>query len=171
MKKFSSGFTFLELLIYIAIVTVVLSSLVQFAWSVIGNGIKSNTEQEVYAAARYVSERIKYEIRNANGINTGTSVFGTNPGTLSLIQDAPNDPTIINVVGGKVQIKRGAATAVNLHSNDTIVTDLTFTNYTSVDNKTKHIAFTITIQSNYGSVRQEYQETISLRSSAEIRSN
>lgn len=166
-----SGFTFLELIIYIAIVTVVLSSLVKFAWNIVGNSVKSNTEQEVYAAARYISERIKYEIRNANGINTGSSTFGISPGVLSLVQTAPNDPTIIDLSAGNVRIKLGAAAAVNLNPATTTVTSLIFTNYSSGDSKTKHIGFTMTIQSNYGSVRQEYTDTVTYQSSAEVRSN
>ena len=174
MKKFqnkNNGFTFLELIIYIAIITVVLSSLVRFAWSAIGNSVKSTTQQEVYASARYVSERIKYEIRNANGINEGSSTFDASPGVLSLVQTAPDNPTVIDLSAGEVRIKQGAAAAVNLNSTDTTVTSLVFTNYSSGDNKTKHIGFTMTITSNYGSVRQEYTDTVTLRSSAEVRSN
>lgn len=161
----------MELIIYIAIVTIVLSSLVQFAWNAIGSGVKSNTQQEVYATARYISERIKYEIRNSEGINTGSSVFDTNPGILSLIKNAPTNPTIFDVSGGNIRIKQGAASAVNLNSADTTVTNLIFTNYTSADNKTKHVGFTLTVESNYNSTRQEYNESITLRSSAEVRSN
>lgn len=166
-----SGFTFLELLIYIGIVTIVISSLVKFAWNVIGNGVKNSTQEEVYASARYISERIKYEIRNADGLNEGGSIFGSSSGILSLIQTAPNNPTIIDLSAGKVRIKLGAASAVNLNSNDTTVTNLTFTNYTSGDNKTKHIGFTVTIQTSSSSVRQEYSDSVTIRSSAEIRSN
>lgn len=166
-----SGFTFLELLIYVGIVTVVVSSLIKFAWNVIGSGVKNSTQEEVYAAARYVSERIKYEIRNSNGINTGSSTFGSSPGVLSLVQTAPNNPTVIDLSAGKVRIKLGAAATVDLNSNDTTVTSLIFTNYSSGDNKTKHVGFTLTIQSSSSSVRQEYSDSVTLRSSAEVRSN
>src|SRR6266571_3526280 len=70
MKSLERGFTLIELIIYIAIVAIILTSLIPFAWNVIEGGAKSATEQEVFANARYVSERIKYEIRNASGINS-----------------------------------------------------------------------------------------------------
>ena len=61
--KSGAGFTFIELILYVAIVTIILSALVPFAWSAIETGVKSAVKQEVNANARYLSERIKYEIR------------------------------------------------------------------------------------------------------------
>ena len=158
MKK---GFTFIELLIYLGIVSIVLSSLVQFAWNAVGGGIKSNTEQEVYATARYVSERIKYEIRNAKSL---TSVSGT---SISYV-DVDGTSSTIAVSGTKIQINKGSA--INLNSTDTNAS-ITFTDYSSTDTKTKHVGFILTVQSNYGSTRQEYIDSVSLRGSAEMRSN
>jgi hypothetical protein len=87
------------------------------------------------------------------------------------VSDGSKNPTIIDLSGGKVRIKWGAATAVNLNSDDTVVSGLTFTDYTSVDNKTKHIGFVFTISDNLSATRQEYQESVAFRSSAEMRSN
>lgn len=171
MNPYKKGFTFIELLVYIAVISVVLTSISQLAWNAIGAGVKNTTLQEVHANTRFISERIKYEIRNANGMNAGSSTFGSSPGVLSLVQSAPNNPTIIDLVGGNIRIKQGAAAAVNLNSNDTQITSLVFTNYTSADTLTQHIAFTFTIQSNSASARTEYDGTVTIRGSAEIRSN
>ena len=161
------GFTFIELILYVAIVTIVLGALIPFAWAVIGVGTKSSAEQEVYSQARYDSERIKYEIRSASGIN---SVAATSISLASSI--SANNPTIIDLSGGKIRVKYGSGTAQNINSNDTTVTSLTFTTYTSTDNKTKHIGFNFTIDDNYGSSRQEYQvPAVTIESSAEVRSN
>lgn len=170
------GFTFIELLLYIAILSIILTSLVTFAWNAIDNSGKSTTQQEIASNARFVSERLLYEIRKAVDINTATSNFGINLATdqtkqLSLKENAPNDPTLINVVSGKIQIKQGAAAAVALNSTDTTVTDLTFTNNSSGDGKTKNITYTLTIISNFNQSRQEFQGTISLRASGELRNN
>jgi len=165
------GFTLLELILYIAIIAIVLTSMSQFAWNVIGVRTKSSTQQEASSTARLISERIKYEIRNADGLNVGTSVFNTNPGTLSLSNPSPDNPTVISVSSGNVQIKYGAASAVSLNPTGTAITDLTFTNYTSGDSKTVHIGFILTVESVSTSARQEYQNSVTLRSSAELRSN
>lgn len=160
------AFTLIELLIYLAIVTVVVGALVVFAWNIIGAGAKSATEQEVFSAALYVSERIKAEIRDASGINsvTATSISLAN-------SNAAKNPTIIDLSAGKIRVKYGAAAAVTINSTDTNVSSLVFTNYTSGDNKTKDIQFTFTLQSNFSTTRQEFTETTALRSAAEVRSN
>jgi hypothetical protein len=58
-----------------------------------------------------------------------------------------------------------------LNSSDISVTSLAFTNNTSSDNKTENISFTFSVTSAYTGNRQEYQYTVNLRSSAEVRSN
>ena len=168
MKK---GFTFLELLVYIAVISIVVVSMSQLAWEAMGAGVKNSTLQEVHSNARYVSERILYQIRNANGLNAGSSTFGSSPGVLSLVQSAPNNPTIIDLSGGFIRLKLGASAAVNLNSNDTQVTNLVFTNYTSADGTTEHIGYEFTMRYDYSGSRSEYDETVTVRGSAEIRSN
>lgn len=165
MKK-KAGFTFIELILYITIVTVMLSALVTFAWNIIGATSKSNTEQEVFSQSRFISERIKYEIRNSTGIN---SVAAT---SISLITAVPStNPTVIDFTGGNIRIKQGAAAIVVLNSPDTVISNLTFTNNTSLDNKTKNISYIFTLSANYGSSKQEFVETTTIRSSAEVRTN
>ncbi len=170
--KNKNGFTYIEFILYIAIVVILLNALVPFAWTIINNSARSATQEEVSSAGRYVSERIKYEIRNAQDLNAGASSFGVNLGTLSLAETiSGNNPTIIAVSGGKVTIKKGAAAAVNINSTDTTVTNLVFTNNTSADISTKNISYTLTIQSSYAGAREDYIETITINSAGEIRSN
>ena len=169
-----SGVTYIELILYVAIVGVLLGTLIPFALNVIGGGVKSATQQEVFSQARYISERLKYEIRSATAV--GTSNFDVNLATditrqLS-VTNPTNGTTIIKVTAaGNVTIQQGAGAAVNINSNDTKVTDLTFTNYSSSDLKTKHIGFTLSVESDYTGSQQQYSETISLRSGSEMRSN
>jgi hypothetical protein len=92
-------------------------------------------------------------------------------GQLSLIKDAPNNPTIISVVGGKVMISQGVGASVALNSNDTAVTNLTFTNNSSGDAKTKNVDFSLTMEDNYSGSKQEYNYVISLDGAAEVRNN
>src|SRR3990167_11538866 len=65
-----AGFTLIELILYVALITIILSAIVPFAWNTVQTGVKSAVQQEVNANARYISERIKYEIRNSTGINS-----------------------------------------------------------------------------------------------------
>lgn len=170
----NKGFTLIELILYVSIVSIFMVALIPFILGIIQGNVKNNAKQEVFSTARFISEKIKSEIRNSNGFNA--SNFGINladnPGMkLSLIQDAPDNPTDIDVNSGKARIKEGVSTAENLNSDNTKITNLTFTNYSSVDNKTKNIGFEITVEGNYNSSRTEYTEIFTLKSDAEIRSN
>jgi len=167
MKNLKSeiGFTFIELILYVAIVTIILSAIVPFAWSAIETGVKSAVQQEVNANARYISELIKYEIRRASGITTVTST------SISLTNFSPDTTTVIDLSGGNIRINRNGTGAVNLNSANTVINSLTFTNYTSGDNKTKHIQFTINIAASFAAARQEYQDSVVVESSSEVRSN
>ena len=166
MKLNDKGFTLIELILYVALVTIILSALVPFAWNMVQTGVKSAVQQEVNANSRYISERIKYEIRNATGIN---SVAAT---TISLsTSNAGTNPTIIDLTGGNIRIKQGGGATVNLNSTNTVINSLTFTNYTSSDNKTKHIQFTMTVAASFAAARQEYQDSIVVEGSSEVRNN
>jgi len=175
-KNMKKSFTLIEVLLYIAIVTVIMSAFVLFAWNAIILGAKNNTQQELYAQGRIVSERILTEIRNANDLNTGTSNFDVDlvmnsTYQLSLNSDSPNNPTIFSVSSGILMIKLGASAAVPLHSSTIKVTSLIFSNYSSGDGKTKNIKYILTFIPSSSSASQTYKGTVTLESSAEIRSN
>jgi competence protein ComGC len=169
------SFTLIELLLYLAIVTVVLTSLVLFAWNIIETGAKSGNQEMVTSEAKMLSEKIGYQIRNANDINIASSNFGVNlattPGNkISLANNAPNNPTLIDALNGQARITLGASAAVTLNSTNTNLTNLTFINYTSVDGKTKNLQYTLTLQSKYPSHGNVY-ESVTLENAAEVRSH
>ena|SRR3989344_3643035 len=152
MKK---GFTFVELLLYTAIVGTIFSSLVPFAWEVIGGGARSAVDQEVDSNARLIMERIKSEVRNAKNISVSQMSLTITEQDLST--------TVIDLSGGNIRLD-----AVNLNSADTLVTDLVFTDFSSAATKQVQIRFTII--SNIGQGRQEYGQSVILESSVEVRS-
>ena len=166
MKKNTAGFSFIELMLYVALLTTMLVTLIPFAWSIVEGGVKNSTQQETFSQARYITERLKYEIRNATGI---TSVSATQI-TLTTSTPATN-PTVIDVLSGNMRIKQGAASAVNLNSNNSTVSAVTFTNLSSSDNRSKHIAFHFTVTANFAAVGQAYQESTVEEGSAEVRNN
>lgn len=136
--KFKQGFTLIELILYMAIVSIVTGAMITFAWRIILTGAKSSVQQEVSSNGRLISERIKYEIRNSFGINSMTSsqivlcknsaACGTNPTTITY--SPPN-----------VTIQNNGAAAVNLNSEDVLVSGLTFNNYSSTDLKSQNVQF------------------------------
>ena len=147
-----------------------------FAWSIIYLGEKNNTQQEISAAARLISERLTREIRNAQAI--GSSDFGDNLAldaskSFSLQENSPRNSIRFFVQNGKLFIQEDGNEAVALQPDTTKTTNFVFTNYSSNDNVTQQVGFTFTIEANYpyAGDRQEYKGNVRVESSAEVRSH
>ena len=169
--KTEQGFTFIELILYVALVTIMLSTLIPFAWNVIEGGTKVSVEQEVYSQARYLSERFKKEIRDAGSVSVcnSTELYLINPVAADSIRfcyDGTDDTLTFNQ-GNPPAACPGAA-ANRLHSIDTSVTAFSCIDYTATGTDNTQVTFTMT--DNYTSAtRQEYNETINIQLSAETR--
>lgn len=162
----NKGLTFIETILYVSILALMMTTLIPFAWNVIGSGTKSTTQQEVFSSARFIAQKIAYTIRNASDIasvaSTSASFTTSNPAT---------NPTVFDLSNGIIRIKEGTGSAIALNSTDTSASALLFINYSSSDGKAKNVQFQFTITAKYPSSRQEYTATTSIQSSAELRSN
>jgi Tfp pilus assembly protein PilE len=172
-SRFERGFTFIEAILYVAIVSVMLTALIPFVWNIVEGGSKSSVQQEVSGNARFISERIKYEIRNSFGVTSPAT--GGSANSLTLCENSGScitSPTVIAVSGSNITIQdKGVLPAVQLNSNDVSISGLSFTNNTSADNKTKNVSFSFTIQQKYSGARVDFKSSMTIQSSAEVRSN
>lgn len=172
LKGKERGFTFIELILYVAIVSVILTALIPFVWNIVEGGSKSSVQQEVSGNARYIGERIKYEIRNSYGINfPAAGASGTQLVLCENISNCSSNPTTITFLGSNITIQDKGAGTVQLNSNDVVISGLTFTNNTSADNKTKNASFSFTVSQANASARQDFKWSIGVQGSGEVRSN
>lgn len=163
----NSGFTFIELILYVAILGIFLTSSVLFAWDVMYGRVKSQTHQEVIHNARLVTKRIQTEIKNASSITSATG------STLTLATaDPATNPTIIDLNAGRVRIGYGSTgdcpiTAPCFLTSDWVTVDsLLFTDLSS--GSSENVQFTVTIIS--AADRKEWQASVTYQGSAEVRS-
>jgi len=84
--QFNQGFSLIELLLYVAIITIVISAIVGFGSWAIQVGTKTKVNSEVVNNARLAMDTMVYEIKKAHSVYTPTSVFNVHPGQLSLEQ-------------------------------------------------------------------------------------
>jgi type II secretory pathway pseudopilin PulG len=161
------GFTLIELILYIALVGLIFTGTIQLVWEMVGGGVKNSYEAELNGQMRFVSEKIKREIRSATGINTFTST------SISLAKAISGEnPTVIDLSAGQIRIKYGVGAITPITTNLISVTNLTFTNYTSPGNTSMNIGFDITAAKTSSSNNARYQTTpIIIHSDAEVRSN
>lgn len=166
------GFTLIELLLYLGILTIAITAIVPFAWTVIQMGQKSAVQQEVFNNARYVSEKLKRQIRDAKNADTANSNFDVNlalnpANKITLILPSPDTSAVISVANGQVKVIRNGTTTEIWNSNGSKVTEMTFTNYSS--GKAKNVGFTITMQGASTSTSKTYYANVQLKSSTEMR--
>ena len=83
-KKYCRGFTIIEMLAYIAVLSIILVLIVISLTSLITSENRVNIEKNIETSASTVLERMTRDIRNAKSIDTAGSTLGTNPGVLSL---------------------------------------------------------------------------------------
>jgi len=166
-KNIKSGFTMIELILYVAITTMFLSAAILFTWDLVYGRVKSHVYQEVNQNIRLVSKRIIYEARNASDINSIT------PNSISLSSTDPGrDPTVIDLSNGRIRIGWGTSAQCPvtapcyLTSNLVNVSSLSFSDLSGAN--TSNIKFSVTIQSTGD--RKEYSLTETNEASVELRS-
>lgn len=166
--KTQIGFTLIEIILYIALLSIMLSGAIAVAWDMIYGRVKVRTQQELNHQVRFAMTRINYEIRNASGINTVSA------NSISLVQaDSSRNPVVIDLVAGRLRIGWGNSgpCAVSapcfLTSSDVNITGLTFTNFSSGGSKQIQTQFS----ASTSGARSEYQASQTLKTSAEIQSD
>ncbi|MFH1790265.1 MAG: type II secretion system protein [bacterium] len=163
------GFTFIETIIYTVIIGGVIVSFISFALSIQSSREKNYIIQETQANNRMALQAITNKIRMANGINSSTSIFGSDPGIISLNMASPSqDPTIIdlNQDDGVLRIKEGAQDAYAITSSKVQISHLIFTNFTSSSER-ENIGIEITARYEGDDANYTYEQ--SLKSSVSLR--
>jgi hypothetical protein len=140
-EKKLAGFTLLEFIIYIGLVTFVLAASVVFAHTLIDDQAKQELLIEVNEDGGFVLDKLSYYIQRADSVDAQT-VYNTSPGKLVLNffdgskvifdtfqkQITLGDSTV-NVT--KLRMQRGTDPAVELVSDKITVTNFAITNLSS----------------------------------------
>lgn len=174
MTNTNKGFTFIELIIYVLLITIFVGGIVMFGWDILYGRIKLNVQQAVSENIRFAIKRITYEIKNASDINS------VNTSAISLANtDSARNPTIIDIANNRLRIGYGSGgpcpttNPCYLTDNNVHVTNLTFQNLSTGQglNTTKNIYFTITVEGSSTGTKHVWLKSKTLQSTAEIRSN
>ncbi len=157
--KINNGFTLVELILYIAIVTIFMTGVIYFTSDIVYGRVKSQVHQEVNQNIRFASKRIMYEIRNASSVTVS-------PSSITLgSTDVGRNPTVIDVFGNRLRIGYGG-NQYFLTSNKVTVSNLSFTDLSTAG--TTNVKFSITIDSTGD--RREFQKSETYETSVELRS-
>ncbi|MEK7580085.1 MAG: hypothetical protein AAB465_00510 [Patescibacteria group bacterium] len=138
--KIITGFTLVELIIYLSLVSLIAVVSISFVWNIVNARIKNEANQEVEQNLRFGLEKITQAIREADDVSAMDSIFNVSSGKLTLkypgkdiIFDAP--VKIININGQdveihKLRIKDGDSDPKDLTSNKIDIINFKLTNLT-----------------------------------------
>ena len=126
-QKNQQGFSMIEMIIYIAIFSVLVGALVDFSLNINNSRLHAQMMLEVKDQGADLMRTLTTSIKNATAINTPGA--GVSSGVLSLNTSSPSTtPTIFSENGEALFITEGASSAVALTNNKVKITNLTFTN-------------------------------------------
>lgn len=159
------GFSLIEVLVYIAVTVLIAIAAVLTFISLDDVFLRNASERDVTNAATVALERIVRDIRAADGIDSGSSVFGSSPGTLVLTAGPTTttytrsaDAVTLGVNGEDL----GALTPAHIS-----VDELTFQHYTSSTSEMVRVQLTLSSVNRAASVERTYVGSAVMRGTYE----
>lgn len=161
MKVFKkqSGFTLVELLLYVAIVSNLLLALAAFFSTSLTARAKNQSIFEVNQQGQASVEYIAQTIRNSSSISAPAA--GASAASLTLVVPTGSlSPTIFDLSGSTLQVKEGVAAYVPLTNSKVQVTALSFTNLSRPGTEgVVQVSITLSRVNNTGQNQFDYQKT------------
>jgi hypothetical protein len=167
LKNETSGFTLIEVLLYVVLASMMLGSMVAI-FSVINMG---QTKAQIVAEVDYQGfnavQIITQTIRNAESINS--PLMGVSDATLSLgVYNAFLSPTVFSLSSGKISMIESSNPSIDLTSPKVSVSNLLFENL-SRETTAGNIRVSFTISYNDTSGKAEYLYSKNFSATASLR--
>ncbi|MEX2013413.1 MAG: type II secretion system protein [Parcubacteria group bacterium] len=140
------GFSLIEMLVYISILVFMLAVIMDITISMVRSERVIRASRNVENSASIALERIVREMRQADSINTTSSIFGSNPGVLVLQgTDTLGDPRTVEfyVSSETLLLKENGLDLGTLTEADARVTDLVFNYFSGSNSEGVRIEMTI----------------------------
>lgn len=161
-----AGYTLIELLLYVVIVSTLLTATSVFFTMTTSARIKTQAVSEVEQQGSFALQYIARTIRNATAISSPAIGATANTATIT-VPTASLSPTIFSLSGTTLQVKEGSAAAIALTSPDVQVTSLSFKNV-SRSSSIEAMQVTMTLSHANPSGRNEYSYTETFTTTAAV---
>ena len=166
ISSLKSGFSLLELLIYITILSILMVVISNSFISLSKGQGQTQARSEVDASIRFANELIRQDLKNASIVSVPT--LGVPSTSLTLTRGGV--VIVYDVSGGILRRKEGLATPVNVTDLNITVSNPTFTrieNTNTVFNKT-NIAIKIFMTFSYNSTSSDWTYSTSLQNTVSL---
>lgn len=162
IQKKQSGFTLVELLVYMGLLIVMILIFTDIFTSIIDNQLSSGNTSSVADDGRYIYSRFIYDVGRAQSVTDPVS-YGSSSASLTLAIGSQNFTYALNNGNLVVTDSSGSYT---LNSSGTSISDLLFTKVGTTGAKnTVRLSFTVNGKVTTRGIRdvQQFQTTAGLR--------
>lgn len=167
LKKLKSGYSLVEMVIYVSLLTLISVVVIQTILSFSSPYTELMVMRRIEHSGLDAMERMTYSIRRAAVVDTGNSTLGTSPGILAVTQNIKTTPinTKFYVDGGILKMDVDGVYYGPLTTSNVSVTNISFTEFDS--GISTGIRINMTIQSSTGGVikSKTYHSLVMLRGS------
>lgn len=160
--KACKGFTFIELIVYMGILTILLTVLSSIFTSILNVQFESTATSSVNQDGRYLLSKLLYDVKSSSAI-----LVPANPGTVSSTMQVTINSinyTYSASSSGNLQVVNNSTGETNvLNSYDTSISGLTFTRIgNGGSSDTMRVAYTVTSRTkeNSGYETKSFQTTL-----------
>ena len=162
IMKSLKGFTLVELLIYMGLISILMVMITQLFGSIFDVKVESEASSSVEQDGRFIFSRLIHDIQRSTAITTPLS-YGASSSSLVLTIEGVSYTYAVS--GGTLQLTNDIGTN-SVNSSQTAVSDMTFQKIgDETANETVQISFTISsiAQRTSGSEVRTYQTTVGRR--------
>jgi prepilin-type N-terminal cleavage/methylation domain-containing protein len=164
-KKINNGFTLIETLVYVAILSILSTVIVVITTSMLRTFSNLEAYEDITHSSTVALERITREIRKAESIDLDGSVLSIHPGVLILhTRNEGGMPTTItiNLTDGKIMLQEGLLSPAPLTSERITISNLVFTRIPGANTEAVRIGLTAERSSQGTVVSKDFQTFIVL---------
>jgi len=166
-KNNYNGFTLVELVVYISLVSIMLLGIASFTKIILQTRARNQIIIEVEQQGIQIAQILTHTICNAENITL--PVIGSTDSSLTLdVVSTGDDPTIFSLDGNIINIKEGAGNQINLNNSRTEVQDLILQNLSRSDTP-GIVKFSFILNYNNQSGRPEYNYSKTFYGSTSLR--
>lgn len=145
--KSGKGFSLIEMLVYVAVIAIIMSSVLAVIFPLAGTYQSLIATKRLNISAESVLDRMLREIRSASSVNTGMSTLGTSPGVLALNSDAGSRAFSVDA-SGALTVSEGGVSAGKLTGEEVTVSRLVFTRVPGT--RSELVSVELALHSRYG---------------------
>lgn len=156
------GFTLVEILVYVAVLAIVVGAVFSFLLWAAQSQIEASSKRRATLEGSKVLELIAKEVREATSVYISTSVFGSNPGQLSLKtqKSVPTgeQETFVDffVCETRLCMKKESQNPLALTSLDIAVDNLVFSRVVSGVTSSLQVKLTLSSKGNQASFTETF---------------